>query len=97
MFVAPPSPRPPKGLFFWNGRRSGTPSDPAVTRAWTDSVIAVAKDRGIPVLDVAGFLNELGDNDETRPDGMHFALPSLHALAEWALPVLPLAVFAQRD
>lgn len=97
VFVAPPSPRPPKGLFFCNGRRSGTPCDPAVTRAWTDSVIAVAKDRGIPVLDVAGFLNELGDNDETRPDGMHFALPSLHALAEWALPVLPLAVFAQRD
>jgi hypothetical protein len=68
-----------------------------VTRAWTDSVLTVAEGRGIPVLDVARFLDQLGDNDETRPDGMHFALPSLRALAEWALPVLPLAVFTKDD
>lgn len=97
VFVAPPSPRPPEGLFFCDGRRSGTPCDPVVTRAWADSVLNVADDRGIPVLDIAGFLDELGDNDETRPDGMHFALPSLRALAEWALPILPLAVFTQAD
>lgn len=97
VFVAPPSPRPPEGLFFCGGRRSGTSCDPVITRAWTDSVVAVAGDRGIPVLDVAAFLGELGDNDETRPDGMHFALASLRALAEWAMPILPLAVFTQAD
>lgn len=95
VFVAPPTPRPPKGLYFCGGRRSGTPCDPVITEAWTDSVIQVADERRIPVLDVAGFLDELGDNDETRPDGMHFSLPSLRELAQWALPALPLAVFTQ--
>lgn len=97
VFVAPPSPRPPEGLFFCGGHREGTPCDPVVTHAWTDSVIIVADSRRIPVLDVQRFLGELGDNGDTRPDGMHFALPSLQALAEWALPVLPLAVFMQGD
>ena len=95
VFVAPPSPRPPKGLFFCNGRDTGTQCDPEVTEAWTESVIEVAQERDIPVLDVAGFLDELGDNDETRPDGMHFALPALRELALWALPALPLALYTQ--
>ncbi len=95
VFVAPPTPRPPEGLYYCDGRRDGTPCDPRVTRSWTDSVIEVADSHGIPVLDVAGFLDEVGDNDETRPDGMHFSLPSLEKLAEWALPALPLAVLTR--
>ncbi|MEZ5237837.1 MAG: acyltransferase family protein [Microthrixaceae bacterium] len=95
VFVAPPSPRPPEGLFFCDGRRSNTECDPAVTEAWTDSVIEVATERDIPVLDVAGFLEEIGDDPEARPDGMHFSLPALDRLARWALPALPLALFTQ--
>jgi hypothetical protein len=48
------------------------------------------------VLDVPGFLDEIGDNDETRPDGMHFSAPSLRDLAEWARPALSLAILNQR-
>jgi len=96
VFVSPPDPRPPEGLFFCDGRSSGTQCDPEIVEAWTETVEKVAGARNAPVLDVPGFLDEIGDDSETRPDGMHFAAPSLEKLAEWSRPALSLAVLNQR-
>ncbi len=96
VFISPPDPRPPEGLFFCNGRRSGTQCDPDVVAAWTETVEKVAAERDAPVLDVPGFLGDIGDNDETRPDGMHFTAESLRDLAAWARPALSLAILNQR-
>ena len=96
VFVSPPVPRPPNGLFFCDGDRTDTQCDPDVVSAWADSIEEIAAQRDAPVLNVPGFLAELGDNAETRPDGMHFSAPSLRALANWARPALSLAILNQR-
>jgi len=96
VFVSPPVPRAPEGLFFCNGRRDGTQCDPDYIAAWARTVEEVAATRNAPVLDVPGFLDEIGDNGSTRPDGMHFAGESLEALGEWARPALSLAILNQR-
>lgn len=96
VFVSPPAPRPPNGLFFCDGDRTDTQCDPDVIEAWTESIEEIAAERNAVVLDVPGFLDEIGDNDETRPDGMHFSAPSLRDLAEWARPALSLAILNQR-
>lgn len=95
MFIAPPAPRAPEGLFFCDGRRNGTPCDPDVVDDWITTVEDVSESRGAVVLDVAGFLDELGDTETTRPDGMHFGSASLQELAVWARPILNLAILAQ--
>ncbi len=97
VFVTPPAPRAPNGLFFCDGRSKGTQCDPEYVDAWSKTVEDVGESRDDVVLDVATFAEELGDNDETRPDGMHFAAPALHSLAEWARPALSLAVLGQRN
>lgn len=96
VFVSPPTPRAPNGLFFCDGDSTDTQCDPEVIDAWAESVEEIAQERDAVVLDVPGFLDDLGDNSETRPDGMHFAAPSLRVLAEWARPALSLAILNQR-
>lgn len=95
VFVAPPVPRAPNGLFFCGGRRTDTQCDPRYVKAWTDTINEVAAAHKAPVMDVEGFLNEIGDNDSTRPDGMHFTAPALKELALWARPIINLAVMAR--
>ncbi|MFV0318241.1 MAG: acyltransferase family protein [Microthrixaceae bacterium] len=97
LLVTPPAPRAPEGLFFCDGRRSGTGCDPDVVEAWGETVDKVAEETGASVLDVAGFLESIGDSKATRPDGMHFAGGSLHELATWARPVLALAIVAKAN
>jgi peptidoglycan/LPS O-acetylase OafA/YrhL len=96
VFVAPPAPRPPEGLFFCDGRKRATQCDPAWVAAWTASVAEVATARGAPLLDVEGFVQALPDDEAARPDGMHFAGSALTDLARWARPLLSLAVVNQR-
>jgi peptidoglycan/LPS O-acetylase OafA/YrhL len=96
VFLAPPVPRPPEGLFFCDGRKRGTQCDPEWVSAWTATVAEVATARGAPLLDVGGFVRSLPDDEASRPDGMHFAGTALTDLARWARPLLSLAVVNQR-
>jgi peptidoglycan/LPS O-acetylase OafA/YrhL len=92
VFVAPPTPRPPNGLFFCDGRKRGTQCDPEWVEAWTESVARVAVARDAPLLDVGAYVESLPDDEAARPDGMHFAGASLSELARQARPLLSLAV-----
>ncbi|MCP4435224.1 MAG: acyltransferase [Actinomycetia bacterium] len=96
VFIAPPTPRPPNGLFFCDGRKRGTQCDPTVVAAWADSVRKVAEPRNATVMNVPGFLADIGDDSTTRPDGMHFSAPALRELGAWTRPALSLAILNQR-
>lgn len=88
VFIAPPEPRPPEGLFFCDGRKKGTRCDPEWVAAWSTSVAEVAQGRGAALLDVGAYVRSLPDDESARPDGMHFAGTSLVEMAGWARPTL---------
>jgi len=97
VFVAPPVPRSPEGLFFCNGRRSNTQCDADWVDAWIASVEKVALESGSPVLNVRAYVDELPDDRAARPDGMHFAGDALKEAAHWSRSIYALSVLKQRE
>ncbi|MFM7063563.1 MAG: hypothetical protein ACKO04_08745, partial [Actinomycetes bacterium] len=81
---APTLPLRPNGLFYCDGRPTGTACDPRWVAAWTESMRTAAVATGAAVLDTPGWAaSRRATFRRDRPDGVHFVGPALESLARW--------------
>ena len=92
LWTLPAPPVLPTGAFYCQGRQRNSPCDPKWAGLWGDSIRFAAKARGLPVIDVAGWMAERAPNaEQERPDGLHLTGAALEEHAIWLAQQLQLA------